>query len=124
MVSIATHYIYLGNGILKKNQVLKFDSKGQLLEFGDFKEEIHSTVFCNGILLPIVSKDKDIPSVIDKMKEIIKRNRGIALTELLDSFGLIYQLKSGETCHLWCLENPDFSNMRIQENTTFKKVSI
>ena len=124
MIFIAAQYIYLGNGILKKNQILKFDSKGQLLEFADFKEEIHSTVFCNGILLPIVSKNEDIPSIFEKMKEITKRNREIALTELLDSFNLIYQLKSGETCDLWCLENPDFNNMRIQENTTINKVSI
>ena len=124
MIYIAAQYIYLGNGILKKNQILKFDSKGQLLEFGDFKEEIHSTVFYNGILLPIISKSESIPSVFEKMKEITKRNREITLTGLLDSFALIYQLKSGETPDLWCIENPDFNTMRIQENTTFKKVSF
>lgn len=124
MIYIAAQYIYLGNGILKKNQILKFDSKGQLLKSGDFKEEIYSTVFYNGILLPIISKNENIPSIFEKMKEITKRNREIALTGLLDSFALIYELKSGKTCELWCLENPDFSNMRIQENTTFKKVTI
>lgn len=124
MIFITAHYLYLGNGILKRNQILKFDSKGTFLEFSDFKEEIHSTVFYNGILLPVVTKNENIPSIFEKMKEFMKCNAEITISELLESFALIIQLKKGETCELWCIEKPDFINMRIQESTTIKKVSI
>lgn len=128
MKSFAALYLYIGNGILKKNQIITINQDGIIIDTGNFDSEIHSTVFINGILfeafsLPNRNEVTSEPEQILKwMQEIMNEFPQMSIPESMKLFVNLTEPKPGNKITLYCIENYDFKTLRLQKYSKIKVV--
>jgi len=126
--SFAALYLYIGNGILKKNQIITINQDGIIIDTGNFDSEIHSTVFINGILfeafsLPNRNEVTSEPEQILKwMQEITNEFPQMSIPESMKLFVNLTEPKPGNKITLYCIENYDFKTLRLQKYSKIKVV--
>ena len=117
--SFAAIYIYTGSGILSKNHYLTIKEDGLITNIDHLVSEMHSTVFLNGILCAAFSlpeTNKPDPDLAFRwMLDLMKNDLETTIPECLKLLFDVPELKTGDKVTLWCIENIDFSTLRLNE---------
>lgn len=115
MKRYGAHFIYCSPQRILEKAVVEINYNGQLVQFfllKDFPEEIHSTIFFNGIIIPDIILETDITSF--NSSPIIKT---------LDSFFLPEkELKEGAPAKIYLLEQLDLVNNKFTDKVTIREL--
>jgi hypothetical protein len=116
MKRFGAHFIYSNPGCIVAKGVIEINEKGivsRLFSLNDFPEELHTTVFYNGILLPPLFEDFDLRAF-----------RGQPVFPVLNKLYATrsFSLQQGSIAQLYLLEGLDLIEKRILPETSLTKL--
>ncbi|MDR3706466.1 MAG: hypothetical protein P4L28_11240 [Paludibacteraceae bacterium] len=116
MQRFGAHFIYCNPGCIVAKGVIEINEKGivsRLFSLNDFPEELHTTVFYNGILLPPLFENLDL---MDFRGQLVFS----VLDKLYDAHP--FPLEEGIIAQLYLLEGLDLIEKRILPETSLLKL--
>lgn len=131
MKGIAAQYIYNADKTIKKQGLILTDNNNVYIHTADLREEIHSTVFYNGLIIPvfninfnrkiITERSLIFAFIAEKLKtaENLKTN----LIDILDNFADVPALLSGNKYDFWCFENIDLTTFQLLQEAKLSSVN-
>lgn len=116
MKRFGAHFIYCNPSCIVPKGVIEINEKGvvsRLFSLNDFPEELHTTVFYNGILLPPLFETHNLMSF-----------RGLPVFPLLDRLYATrsFSLKEGGQSQLYLLEELDLIEKIILPETSLLRL--
>lgn len=116
MKRFAAQYVYCSPSLIIPKGVIELDSEGFVKEFftlNDFPEELHSTEFYNGIIIPNLLSQEEISNCIG--------TRIFTQLELKIKLGK-EPLSIGKKANLYILEHLDLINLYVTPQTKVRSL--